>query len=75
MVVLELNHSVYYLTHLTTADVMSSHLQRPYSSLHISCVQIAGMMICPENQMSHEISGVFLYCHQMWKTENTMLNN
>lgn len=55
---------------ITTADAMNvtgPHLQSLQSSLHISCFQIS-----LENQTSREISGVFLNCHHMWKTENTI---
>jgi hypothetical protein len=50
---------------------MSSHLQSLYPSLQTFCYQFSGLVIYVENQMSHEIYGVFLYLLQMRKTENT----
>jgi len=66
------NHHL--ITDILTVKVMSSHLQSLYSSLQSSCFQFSGLMICVENQMSHEICGVFQYLLQLRKTEITQLN-
>ena len=66
------NHHL--ITVILAVKFMSSHLQSLYSSSQGSCDHFSGLMICVENQMSHEIYGVFQYLLQLRKTEITQLN-
>jgi hypothetical protein len=61
-------------TDILTVKVVSAHLQSLYSSSWSSCYRFSVLMICVENQMSHEICVVFQYLLQLRKAKNTQLN-
>jgi len=54
-------------------NVAGTHLQSLHSSSQTS-YQIYGMMMCLENQMSHETSVVSLYVHHVMETRSTPQN-